>query len=78
MLLTDIATCTMELPAKGSKVMTRVEDEDEFAQWVQTTLNEDASLWSPVVQATDDRDRVLQAGVHPLPLSWPMTTQFIT
>ena len=30
------------------------------------------------MQAADDRDRVIQAGVHPLPLPWPRTTQFIT
>ena len=37
MLLTDIAT--MELPAKGSQVMTRAEDEDELelTQWIQTS-----------------------------------------
>ena len=76
MLLVDIAT--MELPAKGSQVMTRSKDEYEFTQWVHTTLNDSASLWSPLVQAADDRDRVFQAGVHLLPLSWPRTTLFIT
>ena len=69
MLLVDIAT--MELPAKGSQVMTRVNSEHEFTQWVRATLNADISQWSPLVQAAEDRDRVFLQGYTPSPCRGP-------
>ena len=76
MLLVDIAT--MELPAKGSQVMTRVTDSFEFTEWAHVHINVNTSQWSPLVDAAQDRDTVFRAGVHPLPMSWPRTDRFIT
>ena len=50
MLLVDIAT--MELPAKGSQVMTRVNNEHEFTNWVHETLNADMRRKQDTVQET--------------------------
>ena len=75
MLLVDIAT--MELPAKGSQVMTRVTDSFEFTEWAHVHINVNTSKWSPLVDAAQDRDTVFRAGVHPLPMSWPRTDRFI-
>ena len=41
MLLVDIAT--MELPAKGSQVLSRVEDEFEFTRWAHTNISANTS-----------------------------------
>ena len=75
MLLVDIAT--MELPAKGSQVMTRVADSFEFTAWAHVHINMNTSTWSPLVDAAQDRDTVFRAGVHPMPMSWPRTDRFI-